>query len=62
MRKWAKAGSDAAAATRVATVMPPISRGTRLSLHEMQAYWAKVMLSDGTKQEGWVNNVFIKPV
>lgn len=48
--------------TEFATVMPPISRGTRLSLHEMQAYWARVMLSDGTKQEGWVNNVFIKPV
>jgi N-acetylmuramoyl-L-alanine amidase len=46
--------------TDYAIVMPPIRSGTRLSLHEMQAYWAKVMLTDGTRQEGWVRNTFIK--
>lgn len=48
--------------TEFATVMPPIPRGTRLSLHEMQAYWARVKLTEGTRQDGWVNNTFIRPV
>jgi N-acetylmuramoyl-L-alanine amidase len=48
--------------TEFQPVRPPVVRGARLSLLEMQSLWAKVMLTDGTRQEGWVRNSFIKSV
>jgi len=48
--------------TEFPTVMPPLPKGTRLSLVTMQANWAKVMLVEGSGGEGWVRNTFIRPV
>lgn len=44
------------------TVRPPIQRDTVLTLVEMRAEWAKVLMEDGSGQEGWVRNAFIRSV
>ena len=48
--------------TEFSILRPPIPRGTPLELIEMGADWAKVHIADGSGQDGWVRNLFIKQV
>src|SRR5262249_50256208 len=43
-------------------VGPPLKRGTRLTLKEMAAEWARVALERDSSKVGWVRNAFIEKV
>ena len=47
--------------TEYPKVTQPLALGTILKVLEMRAYWANVLLIDGTQRLGWVRNTFIAP-